>query len=196
MKPFAKYPQIRNLLFANILGIIFFQFFIEKLLKVNSPEGGGGFEDLCYFSLTNMILCLLSINYWLWRVGWALLCLEAGLADYFFSNYGVSIDRDALTVFFQATPKDVGAFDISAILLYLIPTAILILAGWFLIRPSRNKLRLRSLSTVFYVAIICSVMGVGINNWSLVNKYAPYNFLSASYGYYQYSQELEQALRS
>ena len=153
-------------------------------------------ESLTYILFTNFLLCLFSLQRWLWKIVWGVLCVSSGLADYFLSHYGVEIDRDTLTVFFQATPKDVGAFNITAILVHLIPSLLLAATGWFVIKPSRDFLSLRSRGLFVLAVLMGAVVSTGYFAWPIVGKSTPYNMVAASYDYYQYTRELEKRVKN
>lgn len=197
MKIAFQSPQWRYFAYVQALGIAYFWLFVSDTLRKSSADT----EVLVVFSfkyllVTNFFLVLFSLNKWVWRASWALLCVASGLADYFMSNYGVQITRDALTVFFQATPKDVGAFSISSVAIHLIPSLILVLAGWLLIRQRLMLSRFGYIGLAILILVIGGATAAEFKIWYRLDRMIPYNILSASYGYYQYNNELQIAVTS
>ncbi len=168
------------LLFAILYAVLFI---LPAMLA--KPRLHYGWHTGFYsFAYVFCLLLALSIHRWLWRIGLLVLCVGGALAQYMTFAYGADILKETMTVFFEATPREVDSFTNAETLASIAYGMALAGFGiWLLGRQKPAALLVhRTLSLI--AALVCFAMAIYPVNLS-IRQLPPYNFISASYEYWR-----------
>ncbi len=143
-----------------------------------------------YYAFTTAVFLLAADRKLLWLSVWPLFCVAAAISGYFVTNYGIEINSNAITIFFQATPRETESFVNAELFVDMTPALLLLIAGLFL-PISKGELSRKQSALIFVTLIAAYYL---ISTQQIIQKLAPYNSFHAAVGYIKNLYEIEKKL--